>query len=82
MKMCAGWQHVFYYISLPKLFPSQFSHVLRKDMFSFYLFLEKPRFLSLGEGSGGEMGRRNMLGLCSKLKNIQQILSTQRCGHL
>lgn len=53
-------------------------------MFSFYLFLENPRFLSLGAGSEGEMGRRNVLSLHSqlKLKNTQQILSTQRWGYL
>lgn len=28
---------------------SQFDHALRKDMFSFYKFLEKPIFVSLGE---------------------------------
>lgn len=56
--------------------------VLRKDMFSLYICVEKPRFLSLGGISGGEIERRTMLGLWSKLKNIQHILSTQRCGHL
>lgn len=51
--------HLFYYIPLPKLFSCQFDQALRKDMSSFYIVLEKPTFLSLGDDSGGKTGRNN-----------------------
>lgn len=53
-------------------------------MFSFYIFLEKPLFLSLGEVVEVKLEIRNVLLLCSKLqlKNIQEILSIQKHGHL
>lgn len=68
--------HVSYYIPLPKLLPSQFDHALRKDMFSFYVFLEKPIFLSLGGGSGYKR-RNKCVAFMFKIeydKYIQQIL--------
>lgn len=65
--------HVSYYIPLPKLLPSQFDHALRKDMFSFhvfffYVFLEKPIFLSLGGGSGHERRRNKCVAFMFKIK--------------
>lgn len=69
--------HVSYYIPLPKLLPSQFDNTLRKDMFSFYVFLEKPIFLSSGEGSGHKMRRNKCVAFMLKIehdKYIQQIL--------
>lgn len=46
--------------TLPKLFPTQLDHGLRKDVFSFYKLLEKLIFMSLGGAgsSGHKMGRK------------------------
>ena len=55
-------------------------------MFSFYILLEKPIFLSLMGGSGGKMRRKKSVDFMFKIE-IEKYTkkfwdATQRCGHL
>lgn len=61
--------HVVYYIPLPRLFPPQFDHALRKDMFSFYILLEKPILLSFMGGTEGKMRRKKCAEFMFKTEN-------------
>lgn len=65
---------------LPKRRPTQLDRAVSKDMFPFYILLEKPMFMSLGVGSGHKMGRTKCFMF--KIKMEKYTPQSEKCGHL